>query len=197
MVFTAGPTVQCFACPARLYRRTSPRDGSCCQARRESWREQLASNLDSTSSGNLEKGRSLVISFFNVVSGLDTNKQQWSEPGAIIATSQPVLTSLNIFQQGEEAAGRRTAGRNRTLSRHKQLSTPLRCCKFTALRLNFVKTNCQTLSMEGMKKVEGVQSLRKSVKSRRRWWGRCRPSQPSRPFPRECQTWKRSGREVR
>ena len=63
------------------------------------------------------------------------------------------------------------------------------------------KTNCQTLSIElgGHEKVEGVQSLKreKSVKSRGRRGEGCRPSQPSRPFPRECQTWKRSGREVR
>ena len=124
------------------------------------------SNLDSTSSGNLEKRQSLVISFPNVESGPHINNhQQWVEGGAIIATSQPLL---NIFQRRGEVVGQVAQLESNALSPQTTLD-PACCYSFTASRLIFVKTNCQTLSMEGMKKVEGVQSLRKSVKGRR--WG--------------------------
>lgn len=127
------------------------------------------SNLDSTSSGNLEKRQSLVISFPNVESGPHINNhQQWVEGGAIIATSQPLLTSRNIFQRRGEVVGQVAQLESNALSPQTTLD-PACCYSFTASRLIFVKTNCQTLSMEGMKKVEGVQSLRKSVKGRR--WG--------------------------
>ena len=153
------------------------------------------SNLDSTSSGNLEKRQSLVISFPNVESGPHINNhQQWVEGGAIIATSQPLLTSRNIFQRRGEVVGQVAQLESNALSPQTTLD-PACCYSFTAWRLIFVKTNCQTLSMEGMKKLKACKVEKKCEKQE--VGGKVQTLTALSTFPKRMSNLEKVGREVR